>query len=91
VWKGDGGYRDLGEYLNNTENLWLKGDLSKPGNPDDITYILGIEVLSGPFALAGAAIDKISGGLIGVRSIAAFSIRFTALWLVCFFTKSVAN
>jgi len=77
VWKGDGGYRDLGEYLNNAENLWLKGDLSRPDQPGHY-YIhpLGIAVLSGPFVLAGAVIEKISGGAIGHRDVAAFSIPF---------------
>ena len=81
IWKGDGGYRDLGEYLSNAENMWLKGDLSKPGEPGKyFIHPLGIAFLSGPFVLAGAAIERISGGAIGHRSIAALSIPvFSAL------------
>ena len=81
VWKGDGGYVDLMQYLDNTESLWLKGELSIPGRPGQY-YIhpLGISVLSGPFVVAGAAVEKLSGGAVGRRSIAALSIPvFAAL------------
>ncbi len=82
VWKGEGGYRDLGEYLDNTENLWLKGDVSKPQNAlykpnqPERYYIhpLGIAVLSGPFVYAGVVIEKLSFGTIGRRAVIAFSI-----------------
>ena len=75
VWKGDGGYLDLKQYLDNTESIWLKGELSKPGLPGQY-YIhpLGISVLSGPFMLAGVVIEKISNGFMGRRAVAAFSI-----------------
>jgi len=81
VWKGDGGYLDLKQYLDNTESVWLNGELSKPGHPGQY-YIhpLGISVLSGPFMLAGVVIEKVSGGMFGRRAVAAFSIPvFSAL------------
>lgn len=81
VWKGDGGYLDLRQYLDNAEGMWLKGDLSIPGEPGHY-YIhpLGIAFLSGPFVIAGAVVEKVSGGAISERSIAALSIPvFSAL------------
>jgi hypothetical protein len=36
VWKGDGGYVDLGEYLDDAERLWLKGDMRLPSDPQDV-------------------------------------------------------
>src|SRR5689334_3037856 len=75
IWKGDGGYGDLREYLTNTEGMWLKGDLSQPNQPGKYhIHPLGISFLSGPFMLAGAVIEKITNGAIGRRSVAAFSI-----------------
>jgi hypothetical protein len=81
VWKGDGGYLDLRQYLDNAEGMWLKGDLSIPGQPGNY-YIhpLGIAFLSGPFVIAGAIVEKISAGAVSERSIAALSVPvFSAL------------
>lgn len=78
VWKGDGGYLDLRQYLDNAENLWLKGDLALPAEAGQARryYIhpLGSAFMSGPFVLLGAAIEKLSGGAIGGRNLAAFGI-----------------
>lgn len=78
VWKGEGGYLDLYQYLDNTENMWMKGNLSAPPEPLSVNgyYIhpLGISYLSGPFILTGAVLQKMSGGAIKRRQVAALAI-----------------
>jgi hypothetical protein len=104
VWKGDGGYVDLVEYLDDAERLWLHFDLRLPADPmilDDIKvlrelgqatdaeleemridaekprynrYALGLPVLAGPLVWLGAVLEKISGGVIGPRGMAALTI-----------------
>lgn len=63
-WKGEGGYRDLGEYLDIAEGLWLRGDTSIPGQPGSYyRFAPGLPFLSGPLVLLGAALQNISPAL----------------------------
>lgn len=81
VWKGDGGYRDLREYLDDAERIWLKGDLAYPPAPGEAPtapkrynrFSLGLPFLSGPFVYAGALLERVSGGAIGTRAVAALA------------------
>ncbi|HLX62760.1 MAG TPA: phospholipid carrier-dependent glycosyltransferase, partial [Planctomycetota bacterium] len=81
-WKGDGGYLDLREYLDDAERLWLKGDLrlpAEPGAPPQYNrYSLGLQVLSGPLMLVGAGVQAITQGAIGRRAIAALTVPLLA-------------
>src|SRR3954465_3971634 len=79
IWKGEGGCLDLYQYLDNTENMWLKGDTSVKDDPAcsfNGYYIhpLGLAYMSGPFILAGAVLEKISDGAIKRRQFAALAI-----------------
>jgi hypothetical protein len=82
VWKGDGGYQDLREYLDNAERMWLRGDLSEPPAPGEAPdapkrynrFSLGLPFLSGPFVYAGALLERVSSGAIGTRAVAAFAV-----------------
>ena len=78
IWKGDGGYLDLRQYLDNAENLWLKGQLALPGYPGEPAHYhihpLGTAVLAGPFVLLGAFADWLTGGALGARNIAVLCI-----------------
>lgn len=82
VWKGDGGYRDLREYLDNAERLWLKGDLSEPrgpGEPADAPlrynrFSLGLPILSAPLVYLGALTEKVTGGAVPRRMVAALAV-----------------
>jgi len=38
IWKGPGGYSDLGEYLDDAERLWTRGDMASP-DPDDYVEV----------------------------------------------------
>ncbi|MCK6474240.1 MAG: phospholipid carrier-dependent glycosyltransferase [Planctomycetes bacterium] len=59
-WKGEGGYRDLREYLDIAEGLWLRGDTSIPGQPGTYyRFAPGLPILSGPLVLLGAALHEI--------------------------------
>lgn len=81
-WKGDGGYLDLREYLDDAERLWLKADMRLPGEPgtppEYNRYSLGLPFLSGPFVLAGQAIQWLSGDAIGRRQVAALCVPVLA-------------
>lgn len=63
-WRGEGGYRDLREYLDIAEGLWLRGDTSIPGQ-SGIYYRFapGLPFLSGPLVLLGAALQHIASPL----------------------------
>ncbi|MCW8133352.1 MAG: phospholipid carrier-dependent glycosyltransferase [Planctomycetota bacterium] len=79
VWKGEGGYADLREYMDNAERMWLRGDLSDPltppGEPKQYNrFSLGLPFLSGPFVYLGAAVEKLSGGAAGTRGLAALAV-----------------
>lgn len=63
-WKGEGGYRDLGEYLDIAEGLWLRGDTSIPGQPGTYyRFAPGLPFLSGPLVFLGAALQNIAPAL----------------------------
>ncbi|MBI1852327.1 MAG: hypothetical protein HYR85_18460 [Planctomycetes bacterium] len=88
VWKGDGGYLDLREYLDNAERIWLKGDLADPPAPGEAPtapkrysrFSLGLPFLSGPFVYVGALIERVSNGALGTRAITALAVPvFAAL------------
>src|SRR5690349_4142438 len=64
LWKGQGGYTDIKEYLDDAENLWMRGDMSvpndyvevdDPADPDNVIrkpkynrYAVGLAIVSGP-------------------------------------------
>lgn len=82
VWKGDGGYRDLREYLDNAERLWLKGDLSEPRGPGESAdapprynrFSLGLPILSAPLVYLGALAERLTDGAVPRRMVAALIV-----------------
>jgi len=87
VWKGvpHRGYGDILQYFENTEAIWLKGELGydaderAPGGRLYHRYPIGLSVLSGPFLFAGLAVERISGGAVPQRAVTAFIIPLLAL------------
>ena len=86
IWKGPGGYSDLGAYLDLGERIWLEGRLALPGTPDAppryIYFAPGLPFLSGPLFWLGAAAEELTGGTISRRSVAAFTVPCLGL-LAC--------
>ena len=82
IWAGPHGYYDLRQLLNDTEGLWLHGDLSHPGQPGEPRrsnfWPIGLPLLSGPLVYVGTALEFVSFGLIGRRWIIALIIPLLA-------------
>ena len=80
VWKGEphGGYCDIRDYMRAAEALWLRGELFFVAESDEAPayqrYTLGLPILSGPFVLAGHALEKWTNGFIGQRAVIALII-----------------
>jgi hypothetical protein len=80
VWKGEPhrGYADIGDYFDMSEGLWLRGDMSFVDAPTGEVryrrYPVGLAVISGPFVLAGHALQNLTHGAIGQRSVIALLI-----------------
>ena len=80
--KGEGGYHDLVNYLDDAEGLWLRGDMSRPDETEEVElpdgnvierpvysqYSLGLAFISGPFVLLGHGLERMTNGAIGARS-----------------------
>lgn len=87
-YKGDGGYHDLVYYLDDAEGLWLRGDMARPGEteevdlPDGTTaerpvysqYSLGLAFVSGPFVLLSHGVERLTGGAVSARKLAVLII-----------------
>jgi len=75
-YKGDGGYHDLVNYLDDAQGLWLHGDMRRVSGTEDeelsdgrivehptydySQYSLGLAFVSGPFVLLAKAVDLIT-------------------------------
>ena len=88
IFKGDGGYHDLVYYLDDAEGLWLRGDMARPEEFEEVEapdgtvterpvysqYALGLAFISGPFVLAAHALERLSNGWIRARPVAVLII-----------------
>ncbi|MEI6231850.1 MAG: phospholipid carrier-dependent glycosyltransferase [Planctomycetota bacterium] len=77
-WKGNGGYLDLREYLDDAERMWIKADLRLPGEPGAPPqynrYSLGLPFLSGPFVWLGEIVERVTSGAISRRAVSALIV-----------------
>ncbi len=82
-WVGPHGYRDLHEYLDNAERLWLTGSMRLPAPlPNGSRYYrypVGLAIVSGPFVWAGAVLQRISNGWITRRGVIALMIPLAGI------------
>ena len=86
--KGDGGYHDLVYYLDDAQGLWLRGDMARPDEFEEIDqpdgsvverpvysqYALGLAFVSGPFVLLGRGLERLTNGAIHARTVAVLII-----------------
>jgi hypothetical protein len=85
--KGDGGYHDLVYYMDDAQGLWLRGDMSRPDEFEEVDtpdgpverpvysqYSLGLAFIAGPFVWLGRGVEWLSSGGIDGRTVAALLI-----------------
>ena len=72
VFKGDGGYGDIQQYLDDAQRMWLSGDLRVPDPDGGFHYqrfVLGLPFLSAPFVWLGHALKIAADSGINERTV----------------------